>query len=284
MNNKIKQFRIKKGLSILELSQLAKLSQYQHLVYESGVHLIPIPYAELYCIALKVDFDKLFPGFKKIVKNISRDEILDFLAKAQYNENDSSLLASIGLQADPRNWTLKMQLSSGVTLWRSVPAEAASVLQNAIRNTFERLVIDTMHSRVVLDKNNLEVIQLFYDPSALFAVPIRSDEEIEDGPNPDNREVVAYTRRDPLPLRFTMDVVPYDDPEESNELQDLLLDVEIEEGTDCRSSEYAFMDEDGDDVWINRDALAVLEIPLGMVEPAIYNLLRELHDESPDWF
>jgi transcriptional regulator with XRE-family HTH domain len=279
MNNKIKQFRIKRGLSILELSQLVKLDQYQHVVYESGVHLIPIPYAELYCIALKVDFDKLFPGFKKIVKGVGPEKIPDFLAQAYYDENINSLLASTGLQADPRNWTLKIQLSSGVTWWRSIPAETASQLQNAIRNSFDRLVIDTMHSRVVLNKNNLETIQLFYDASALFSAPIRSDEEIEDAPNPDDQEVVAYTRRDPLPLRFTMDVVPYDDAEEPNDLQGLLLDVALEEESDFKFSEFSFLDADGEDVWINKEALAVLEIPLGMVEPMIHNLLLELYDE-----
>jgi transcriptional regulator with XRE-family HTH domain len=282
MNNKIKQFRVKKGLSILELSQSVKLDQYQHVVYESGVHLVPIPYAQLYCIALKVDFDKLFPGFKKIVKGIAREKVPDFLAQANYDENINALLASIGLQADPRDWTLKIQLTSGVTWWRSVPAEAASQLQDAIRNSFNRLVIDTMHSRVVLNKSNLETIQLFYNASALYAVPIRSDEEIEDAPNPDDQEVVAYTRRDPLPLRFTMDVVPYDDAEEPNDLQGLLLNVELEEGSDIEFSEYTFLDEDGEDVWINKEALAVLEIPLGMVEPAIYNLLLELYDESSE--
>jgi transcriptional regulator with XRE-family HTH domain len=282
MNNKIKQFRIKRGLSILQLSQAVKLGQYQHVVYESGVHLVPIPYAQLYCIALKVDFNKLFPGLKKIVKDVEPEKIPDFLAQAYYDENINALLVSIGLQADPRDWTLKVQLSSGVTWWRSVPAETASLVQNAIRNSFNRLVIDTMHSRAVLNKNNLETIQLFYEASALYAVPIRSDEEIEDAPNPNDQEVIAYTRRDQLPLRFRMDVTPCDDLEEPNDLQGLLLDVELEEGSDIKFSEYTFLDEDGEDVWINNEALAILEIPLGMVEPAIYNLLLELYDESSE--
>jgi hypothetical protein len=280
VRNKLRNVRKKAGRSIRETSSAVQLSEYQHVLYESQLQLVPLPYAFRYCEYFGVALPQLFPGFQRVVKGVESSQLPEFFSRAAFNSELRQQFAAVGLQADPREWIVRVDRVHGQPWIRVVPAESAYKLKAALYGGFERVVLDTHFSRAVIHRRNVETIQVLFEPSALFSRPLRSDEEIEDEPSPGDSKLVVFLRDKDAPRQFGLEEYPDEDVEKRGQLQGILSDIELEEEAELSPSEYAFIDTDGEDVWINSELVSILEVPLANVEPAINKLMLEIHDEE----
>jgi DNA-binding XRE family transcriptional regulator len=264
MKTRIKQLREKLKLSQQALAKKAGTSQQEIQRIESGRSAARLELAKAIADALGKPFDKVFPSASKLLVKMYEDmEKTPYLPSSEtYDEINAH-----GIEADPAEHTLRCLFKghdepflfrvSGATkrrLYRAIQLEGANT-----GNTLPIVVFDSDSARLAINLSELEFCQFLFD--APGQVVNETDEERE-GRN----SVQVYFRGSAKPYYFSVDQdEPTDeDMDEMGQFADIFyhLDVYVEDG-----ERYCFRDQDGEDVFIRAQSIAMLSVPLWVLEP-----------------
>jgi transcriptional regulator with XRE-family HTH domain len=272
------KFRKKKKLSIDQLCELTKLDKYQHIVYEASIHPIPVDIAAIYCKALDITFEELFPGFKRLIKGMTNSEIEDLLTTGRDDQDKLDQMLKIGLELDSCRWIVQVTIASGHLWVRDIPAASARHIQDSAYSGFSVIAFDTHHSRVAMHSKGVSQIQVLFESNG--SIPIISDEELIDQPSPDDWEISVFTNKSKDPIRVRTEEYPSDDYENLNPLQEIFYYIDLSPSDLAEYYEYAWLDIDGELIWFSNENMAVFEVPLGFLENGIGTTMGEIYDQQ----
>jgi transcriptional regulator with XRE-family HTH domain len=276
--NNLKKLRLKRKLSITELCQVVGIDVFQHVLYEANICNVPIPHALEYCEALDSDLLQIFPLVRKKFRGKRLEEFHTLLKNSYLNDKATEILGALGIEADPRTWIIKAQLSNGGWWIRDIPASEARRLQSAIYNGFYTVVFDTLYTRIILHRHGIAQIQLLWEGMSHSR---KNDEHKFDEPGPDASFVSAYLTTSTDICQIGIEEYPSTDPDQQGQLQNLYALAEINShNLENEYTEYAWIDCDGEDVWFNESMLAILETPIGALDARIGNVMSEIYDEE----
>lgn len=259
MTNKVKDFRKKLGMTQKQLADTVGTSQQQIQRIENMVQSTRLDLAIKICQALNTTLEKVFPKTgrpvaKALEKAKHPEEIM-------YDDDLSKALSPLGIDVDPLIHTLRMRFSSGFEiayqLTSSEQARMWSVLQD-YNESDPFVAFDSMSTRVLINRNHLFFYQFLCDP--LYA---EQQEDIDE----QERQVKVFFSNSIEPAVFDVDTdeIFEDDDEEIGQFSHLIFMAE----NYAKGDQLTFLDEDGERVFLIAEHVAIMEIPLCVVEPKL---------------
>lgn len=267
--NRIHEKRAALGLSQRALAKATGTSQQQIQRIEAGVQAVRIDLAARIAGALNSSLAEVFPKIQKEL-NSKKGRSRKFAQPPLSRE----LLAEAGIEADPRQWTLRIGFEDGreVDYWVSAAEKerVSSIIWDA---TFDFFAFDTDTKRVAANRSKINYAHFLFDLGV-----IRKEQEEESYKVVVNfvgtKESVVYG------------VEPDDaDSEEDGEgfrsqLQNLFFDMD---GRDADDDEIVwFDDEDGERVYLRTKQILFMEVPLLCCEPALWRSYLDNLDDSEE--
>lgn len=272
--NHIKAMRLGLGMSQRDLAKAAGTSQQQIQRIESGAQEARLDLVSRIADALKCDLAKLFPKPKLPKRNPKSAE-----------DGDDSVAAArawrdVGLDPDPRSWSLAYRLRNGVEGLIQISGNTYSILHRTLQTNdlvHPFVVFDSLTHRCALNRDELAWWQFRFDPPE-----VASGDDAEDKEDGDQVELTVHLCgcREAILLWCWSDPVVYDpDPQgddrnDEAELQNFFCFLELH----CRGDKDGLgvlTDIDGEQAFFRLDAIAFASVPLAGVELALQNALRE---------
>ncbi len=258
IENQIRKYRKKRGMSQRQLAEAAKTSQQQIQRFEGGAP-VKLNLAAAIAEALHAPLATVFPGSKKPLEMIVEK---GDVGEALTNPDIENALLSAGIEADPSVWTVKVLVRGHETkFYRIGVAEknrAFDLLAN--RSTCDEdcnrfMVFESEAKTVAINLNHVVFWQNLFDPAGSMSTPDEQDSD-------EGCMVTFYMANQKEPLEFSVEP---DEPEPTN------LEEELDEGvfrsllTDCdmgidQNAFVTFMDEDGEYAFLKASDIAILEV------------------------
>ncbi len=271
MENRIQVLRKKKGLSQKQLAELVGTSQQQIQRIEVGKQVVNFYLAMRVCKALEVPMQVVFPQTKEAItlsqkKGETPTEMLDEVAFRERIEK-------AGLYLESDLWVFRFRLRGG--LEREWPLSGPEknrlwyAVQRAGDNPFT--VFESEDVQVILNLNHLIYCHFLY--AAAFESPSEGTGE---------STVSVYLAASSEPLYF--DVEP-DDPapenweEDEGQFRYLVSQAELILEDDTKEV-FHFMDDEGEMAFFRAQDIAMITIPLPIVESELLNDEDEEAEEN----
>lgn len=265
MENRVKKYRQAMKLSQKRLAELVGTSQQQIQRLETGSAPVRLDIGANISKALQQPLNVLFPGSEKALKKAAEER-----KSSRHLELDSwDAVRKSGLEPDPRVWTVKIGLRGyeDPLFFTDVPATDKARLFELIQGEEDTdpevapfVVFDSAERRVAINLRELSYCHFLFDPSDRIVVseePTRTDGDDE------RDSALVYPTGGGEPLRLNLDI----DEEFDGEMgmcSGVLYDLEM----GCPNARRIHLvDEDGESIFIRAGNLAMLDIPLWVLEP-----------------
>lgn len=274
MENKIKLFRAKRGLTQRELADRVGTSQQQVQRLETGKIAARLELATRLAEALNVTVSTLFPGSEQALKAMKKERE----DEPRYLPSDTiyTCVAATGVEADSRHWIFRVQLrgQADVIDFCIEPEEKRRLFSRVQRESdgdeaLSFVVFDTKGERVGLNLAHCLYCHFIYE-----AWEFDPDEDEAEGAR-------AYLATHPEPVCFSVDIdrgEPEDD-DDSGSFRTIFFYMDVNVDRDQR---FYFEDGDGEGVFIRAADLALLRVPLWVVDPDVLSIGDDDASERTD--
>jgi len=274
VGNKIRQYRISKGLTQRALAEAAGTSQQQVQRIEAGVQAVRIETAMRICAAVDQTLDKVFPSTRAPLRKIRAKTTS---SEYVHGEEFLSEMGKAGIDLDPAQWTLKVWLRDHNP--RDFPISRAEKdrLWNSLQTcdpSQQFVVFDSGAQRVAIRLNHLLAWQFLFDEgistAAEYDEPVGlciwfsgRPQAVEFKIGCDSADLDEYENEDELPVQ----------------LQHLFFEADsFEPDMDAATG---FMDVDGEDVFFRLRDVTMMTVPLWAVEPELGQMPPEAGEALP---
>lgn len=268
MENRVKQYRQAMKLSQKRLAELVGTSQQQIQRLETGSAPVRLDIGANISKALQQPLNVLFPGSEKALKKADEER-----KRSRYLELDAwDEVRESGLEPDPRVWTVKIGLRGyeKPLFFQDVPAPDKARLFKLIQGEEDTdtevapfVVFDSAERRVAINLRELSYCHFLYDPSDRVVIE-QEKPKTGDVLERDSALVYLVGGGEPLPLDLDIDEQFDDGDDEMGMCSGVLYDLEM----DCPNARRIHLtDEDGESILIRAGNLAMLDIPLWVLEP-----------------
>lgn len=284
LKNRIREFRLKAGMSQRALAEKAGTSQQQVARIERGAQQASVALAGKLCSALGQPMEKLFPGSASAVRRMRSMDDREYGTDILNGGELSDEMAKAGIDLDPRTWFLKMRLSNGTTHVFNVSGSEQRRIRNLIQSTSDQFVVfDTDTARVMVNLDHLEYAHWLYEAFPPSAVIRDEDSDTSEGQgdNEDedpNKSVIVYTAGSRDALMFGVDP---DEDEENGEFNHIFGMAELQ-GVDDPRYHFHFEDEDGEEVFLLSTSVSMLSAPLWVIDPNALDAQSDLIEADED--
>lgn len=257
MENRVKQFRTELGLSQKKLAELVGTSQQQIQRIETGTVAARLEMATNLSKVLGKPLDIVFPGSGKVLKMLV-EEPTRYTPDEAYEE-----LAKLGVEADPAIWTLMVLLRGhkeplALRVAGTERRRLFALMQEEKRdaNEVSFVVFDTESERIALNLREMLLCHFLFD--APNQLPDVAEEEPE--------EMRVYFGGDEKPWHFevSIDEGDPDDDDDPGQFRHILY---MMENYAEKHERYVFEDGDGEVVFLRAGDVALMRVPLRIVEP-----------------
>lgn len=253
MDNKVRKFRIKAGLTQTALAKVVGTSQQQIHRVEQG-QSAKIDLALRICHALSAPMETVFPKTRATLRRLGGKTAEKVLAEIVHDSDVQDSLGEAGIDADPAQWTLKLQLSSGATRLYSVSGPERRRLWTVLQEgscspeQVNFAVFETETQTVALNRAAMAYGHLLFD------APFNATKEQLEG----GMSVFFLNQADPVVFDVEPDDAPgeIEDPDET-QLRRLLFGLNTYVGND---EVFVITDVDGETAFIRAANVALIEI------------------------
>lgn len=275
IENRIKALREKKGLSQKQLAALVGTSQQQIQRIETSKQSIRFDMALQVCKALEASMQTVFPQTKETLTQARRrgQTLSDMLHDREFRDE----LEKVGVDMELDLWFFKYRLRGGAEgIWPVSGPERRRLWRAVQRVDSEQFVVfDSEETKVVLNLNHLTYSHFLFEPSDRGYL----QKENKDGEVMREGAVSVYMADSPEPLYFDVDPdwPPEDPAEDEGQLRFLVVvaDTIMEDDT---NEVFYFMDGDGETAFFRAWDVAMIEIPLRLLEPELLDDDEETND------
>lgn len=258
MENRVRQVRKARNLSQRDLAELAGTSQQQIQRIEAGRIAAKLELAARISAALEKPLNSVFPGAARVLKGAEKEmATTKCLPDTAWQE-----MRHIGLEGDPRVWTWKVLLRGHTEpMHFPISAAAHSYLYSAIQReggddgSMSFVVFDTEDRRIALNLSQLAFCQFLFEYG-------ETEEEVEK----ESCNVEIFFNGIEASLSVEVDVDDGDPDDEDDEGQCRYMLYMLETFT-APSDRYRLRDVDGEDAFVRAGDIALLAVPLQVVEP-----------------
>jgi DNA-binding XRE family transcriptional regulator len=268
MSNRVKLLRKQLGLTQRQLANQAGISQQQIQRIEAGLSTAKLDTATKICEALGKPMNTVFPGSTNaIMKVIGEMETSRYLP----SKEDRDTIRATGIELDPCVWKCKVwmaghsnyflfSISSQVhdRLFSAVQGEASS------EDSMSFVVFDTETHRVAINLAELACCQFLFDPLTHISVEKSVDEDERD------HSVEIFLIGSTEPLEFDVDTEDPDEEDGLGQMGHIFYMLDTSTPPDYR---FHFDDSDGESAFIRSGNIAMLKVPLKVLE-------SDLEDDS----
>lgn len=280
MENKIKHYRAKRGLTQAQLAERAGTSQQQIQRLETGKIAARLELATRLAKALEVAMATLFPGSARALTAMKKERE----GEPRYLPADETYgrVAATGVEADSRYWIFRVQLRGQAdVLDFCVEPDEKRRLFGAVQSEsgddeeLSFVVFDTKNERIGLNLAHCLYCHFIYEAWEMGS----SDEN--DGDEEAASDVQAYFADLLTPVRFSadMDRGQPGDEDDAGCFRTIFFYLETNVERDQR---FYFEDADGEDVFIRAADLALLKVPLWVVDPDFLPVDDEDEEHTAD--
>lgn len=256
MENRIKQFRVQLGLSQKRLAELVGTSQQQIQRIETGAVAARLELATKLSEVLEKPLDVVFPGSGKALMKLEKE-----LKKPMHVSSETlNELGNLGVEADSRTWFFRVLLRGHKEpLDFEIPAAEQRRLfglvqqEKAATDGMSFVVFDTSSERIAMNLGDLLYCHFIYEMGNV----VRKDEdEVPDA-------VQVYFSGNESPFAFDVDSDSPDD-DGLGEFGHIFFMMETYAE---KHERYAFQDAGGEWAFLRAGDVAMMRVPLWVVEP-----------------
>ena len=257
--NRVRTARTKLGLTQRALAELVGTSQQQIQRIETGSIAARLELATRLAATLKTPLPQLFPAAAKPLRKVAEA----YAQRKLPGDEEMSELASAGLEADSRAWyfqvrlrghkqPLQFEIAPSEQRWLFGKVQHEAPAEQGM--TF--VVFDTASERVAINSRELIYCHFLFE-SAYFVA--------EEAPEL-STAVKVYFCGDPDPVTFSVepDDGSPEDEEDEGHFRGIFFGLELHPEAEDR---LHFEDEDGEDVFIRTGDVALLRVPLFVLDP-----------------
>jgi len=256
--NKIRELRSKAGLGLDEVADAVGVDVVEIALAELGVGLVRFDLGISIARVLDVHPGELFPGVRDLIDEINalgEDE----MREAMLEPSRAEALSSAGLDPDLLPWYAIVRFKSGNERRYYVTSSEAGRIRQSLAGPrggpFVRFLADCRHILLRLDA----VADVRFTNRASYAA-FDSEESAY--------EVVMVSGLNPRPERIEVTPDGGDDGDGPRPFAELL---EVAAGDSGAPSFLMMGGDDGEDRYVSVDLVEALEVPVGVVNPSIYD-------------
>jgi transcriptional regulator with XRE-family HTH domain len=282
MQNKLRHLREKLGMSQRDLATIAGTSQQQIARIETGNQSVKLDLALVIAAALKADLGNVFPGTRKLLGRRKKRKDRDALVEMRCDPTAVSEFDAAGVDLNPATWILKLRMRGGAQLDFVCSTAEAQRIRRSLRKSDTGTPFIVFNSSVVAVALNLEHLLHYHE---LWDGNVSGDWHDDNVPRD---EVAVYLSDSIEPLVFDVEAdqgTPEDEDDEG-QMRGLLFTLE----TFFEPGEFvSFRDVDGEDAFFRAEDIALLTIPLRVLDARLNETLldadeyaeEDLPSESP---
>lgn len=257
--NKIREARLRKGLTQKALAELAGTSQQQIQRIEAGLQSARLELASAISRALESTLEEIFPGTEGLASHqyeegwATRD--VDAIAKAH----------EVGLDIDLTAHTLKILFQGGRESYFPIQSRDSDRINSVLRdpNCRGRIEFHSNGDWVQLNLDHVWVAQMLWDPPTnLYCEAGGQDDDA------DLAVRVWFSGQEPLVYEVEPD--SSDEMLDKYELKDLILYAGYDEDQMLR-----FKDSDGEWVFLRREDISMISVSLAALYPSLLDTPEE---------
>ncbi|QSQ17466.1 helix-turn-helix transcriptional regulator [Myxococcus landrumensis] len=261
MDNNVRTLREKAGLTQSALAKAVGTSQQQVHRIEQG-QAARIDVALRICHALGAPMEKVFPKTRATLRRLAKEGPENVVEKILHDPKAQESLGREGIDADPAQWMLKLQLLSGVTRVYNISGPEHKRLWSILQDGGEPLeqvsfmVFETEKLTVAVNRRAMSYAHLLFDAGFMA----KEDEDVM------GVSVYFLNQTEPLELDVEADDPPGDaDEEDEGQFRNLLLVLDLPV---ARQQVFVITDVDGETAFIRAENVALIEIPRDLTEGA----------------
>lgn len=279
--NKVKSIRIKLGLTQRQLADMVGTSQQQIQRIETGKIAARVALASAISAALGKPLNSVFPGSEKAIAKV-QDEM-----KATHYYPDADALdqvQSTGVEFDGAEHCLKVWMRGHTEpiffpLLAHEKRRVFRVVQDegSDADTASFMVFDSADKRIAINLAELFACQFLFEPLGMLDAPDSS--KVSEPLN--GAEVFIYQAGSETPITFTPEVDMGDPADEGDEgyFGNILWTLEM---SPSQTERLHFQDEDGESVFLRVGSLALLSVPLWVIDPDELDAIVPDDDQQDD--
>lgn len=264
--NKVKSIRIKLGLTQRQLADMVGTSQQQIQRIETGKIAARVALASAISAALGKPLNSVFPGSEKAIAKV-QDEM-----KATHYYPDAEALDQVqttGVEFDGAEHCLKIWMRGHAEpiffpLLAGEKRRVFRVLQDESTDadTASFMVFDSADKRIAINLAELFACQFLFE--TLLTVDDRDSSKVSEPLN--GEQVFIYQAGSDSPITFTpeSDMGNPDDECDEGYFGNIFWMLEM---SPAKTERVHFEDQDGESVFIRLGSLALLSVPLWVMDP-----------------
>lgn len=267
MLNKLKSLRESAGMSQKELAEKVGVTQLQIQRIETNKRPASLPLAKLICAAIGRPLNAVFPGSAKALAAFDREQGQGHHPSTERYEN----LREVGIERDCRQHTLKILLRGHEKpMFFSLPAYEVdgifSRVQEEESDTVEVtfMVFDTDDLRVAINLREVIFCHFLWDAGFMSGLPDDQAEIAQDDANP-REKVQVFFSGNCTPTWFGPEAEDRTDNDDENRYFNTIF-IRMDFGVQ-KHERLHFVDEDGESAFLRAGDIALLTVPLWIVDP-----------------
>lgn len=266
---KILSFRTTEGITQKQLADLVATSEQQIHLTETGKQSVRFDLAVKICSAVNEPMESVFPGTKEPLGKLGR-KYGESLINLQDSECEEEMSRAAG-DMDPFEWTFEYRLRGGATGSLPISGTEKDHLFTAVQRDEmgSFVVFDSKGSTIVLNMDHLIFCHFHSDP------PYRIHPERE---QINEVKVFIVDSGEPFLFEVEADEHDEDDPEVLGQFEELIFTAEHSSGE--ANVVFYFKGVDGEDAFFRASDIAMIQIPLWVLEADLFEAACEQADES----
>ncbi|HEX7117325.1 MAG TPA: helix-turn-helix transcriptional regulator [Longimicrobiales bacterium] len=259
MENRIREFRVKQGMSQAALAEAAQTSQQQIQRIEGGTQAVKLDLAARICAALGVDLPTLFPETRRIFAKAEKQgkvTVEDFVSDPEAMQE----LDAAGVDADPYDWSITVRMRGGAGATYSISSAERQRLRRNLDDitSYAPFFCFASGDKEVL----LNLTHLLFLHETFEVGPFRR----EGAGDEDVRDLVrVYLTETNEPLHFTVDS-DGGDPEDPDDIGQFKFITDMAQTMVEPNDFFQFEDIDGETVFLRASEVAIMEIPAWVLD------------------
>lgn len=264
--NKVKSLRVKLGLTQRQLAEMVGTSQQQIQRIETNKIAARLALASAIAAALGKPLNTVFPGSEKAIAKVQGE------MKASPYYPDAEALDQVettGVEFDGAEHCLKIWMRGHTEpiFFPLLAGEKRRVFrvvqdESTDADTASFMVFDSADKRIAINLAEVFACQFLFEP--LWTVDDRDSSKVSEPLN--GEEVFVYQSGSETPIRFTPEVDMGNPNDEGDEgyFGNIFWTLEM---SPAQTDRVFFQDEDGESVFIRLGSLALLSVPLWVMDP-----------------
>jgi transcriptional regulator with XRE-family HTH domain len=272
MENRIRQAREKLGWSQQQLAEAVGTSQQQIARIETGTQSVKLDIALGIAATLHADLGKLFPATRKLIGRGKKSKDRNALVELHDDPKAVAEFESAGVDLDPATWLLKLRLRGGTQLSFVCSTAEVQRLRQNLRARDSGTPFVVFRSPVVAVALNINHLTHYHELWDGHTSPDWHDDDVP------REEVAVFFSDSSEPELFDVDVdvgLPSLEDDEG-QMRGLLFTLE----TFLEPGEFVgFRDSDGEDAFLRAEDVALLSVPLRILDSRLNDALLEAEDQ-----